>query len=174
MLVALSLAAALLADPPPPTTARPVTRTAEGAGGVRLLELARGDSVVLVFDDRLRPTIQSTASADPAAVQPELGHPASAADPHPFNHAAPGTVRLTPAASGTGTRLLVENGLDRPLRMHADALHSRADGNLAGGSTTLCPAKPGVGDIENWPNPIDALLFLRFEATTPDDGACRI
>ena len=157
MIVALSLVAALVAGPPPPTVARPVTRTAEGAGGVRLLELARGDSVVLVFDDRLRPTIQSTAPADPAAVELEPGHPASAVDPHPFNHAAPGTVRLTLAASGTGTRLLVENGLDRPLRMHADTLRSRADGNLAGSSTTLCPAKPGVGDIENWPNPIDAL-----------------
>ena len=171
MIVALWLTAALLAGPPP-TVAHPLTRTAEGPGGVRLLELALGDSVVLVFDDGLRPTIQSTAPADPAAVTPELQGRTLAGDPHPFNHAAPGTVRLTLAASGTGTRLLAENGLDRPLRMHADALRSRADGNLGGGSTTLCPAKPGVGDIENWPNPIDALLFLRFEYTMPDDNAC--
>ena len=169
MIATLSLVALLAGAP---AAARPVTRTVEGPGGVRLLELARDDSVVLAFDDQLHPTILSTAPADPAAVGPELGARAPAGDPHPFNHAVPGTVRLTLAASGTGTRLLVENGLDRSLRMHADVLRSRADGDLAGGSTTLCPAKPGVGDIENWPNPLEAILFLRFEFTTADDSAC--
>ena len=127
---------------------------------------------MLTFDDRLHPTIQSIAPADPAAVKPEVRAQAPASDPHPFTHAAAGTVRLTLAASGTGTRLLGENGLGRPLRMHADVLRRRAGGDLARGSTTLCPAKPGVGDNANWPNPLEALHFLRFEFTTPDDRAC--
>lgn len=158
--------------------------------GSRSLDLRLGQTVTFTFDG-WKPVLSSVAPADAAALAaripagldptlPETRTPygiaakPGATDPHPLNHAAPGTVVMTLAPHGAGTLLLVENGLATPFRYHAATASVLPDGRFGGRSTTLCPARPAIGTVETWAARFDALLIVKFEAAGPDDMACHM
>jgi hypothetical protein len=50
----------------------------------------------------------------------------------------------------------------------------RADGNLEGHPTTICPVKAGLAGIELWSEKPVAIMITSFEATTAADTGCKI
>ena len=186
-LVLLALQA-LAASPLAPGATR--SSVHDQADGSRSLDLRLGETVTLAFDG-WKPVLKSAARADaaalaariPSAVDPTLPEtrtpydvsaPKGGGDPHPLNHAAPGTVAMTLVPYGTGTLMLVENGLDAPFRYHAATASTLPDGRFGGRSTTLCPARPGIGTVESWAARFEALLVVRFEPADPADIACHM
>ena len=74
----------------------------------------------------------------------------------------------------TGTILLVENGLDTAFRYHAATMQPMPGSGAKGFSTTLCPAKPGIGTVETWAARFASLLVIKFEPSAPGDAICRM
>ena len=192
MFAALAILTAVSLQPAAPAPAAPLaSSTHDQADGQRTLDLKVGETVTLTFDERWRPTIVAKATVDGQALSARMPRPIDpndksaagaqpglmtatpgAKDAHPLNHAARGTVVMSLAPySGGGLLLLVEDGLDKPFRYHAATLRRLPDGRSGGRSTSLCPAKPGVGTVESWAQPFDSLLVVRFEAVT-DDLSC--
>src|SRR5579875_3040284 len=153
LLASLALAAAMQSAPAAASSAPARSQVVE-SGGMRIVDLKRGDRIVLTFDDQLRPTLQSVSDAHPIPI-PAAGTHMTGNDPHPLNHAAPGTVVMNFAADGQNTQLHIENGLDRPIRFHGVIFLNRPDGTVVAKRTTLCPAFPKIGDSENWQQPIE-------------------
>ena len=187
LLAALLSGDAFSASPP---TAQGVTSSVKDQGAVRPLNLVLGESVVIRMDAAFKPVLISASRADANATSARLSAPIDLQtpetsvgitvtdkdgdDPKRLNRAAPGTIIMTLVPYQTGTILLVENGLDTAFRYHAATMQPIPGGGARGSSTTLCPAKPGIGTVETWAARFASLLVIKFEPSAPGDANCRM
>lgn len=187
LLAALLSEGAFSASPP---AIQSVASSVKDQGAVRPLNLVLGESVVIEMDAYFKPVLLSASRADPNATAARLPVPINlqtpqtsvgiavfdkdGSDPKKLNRAAPGTIIMTLVPYQTGTMLLVENGLDTSFRYHAATMRPIPGGGAKGSSTTLCPAKPGIGTVETWAARFASLLVIKFEPTAPGDASCRM
>ena len=173
----------------PSPAAETTASSVRDQGAVRSLNFVLGESVVITLDVDFKPVLQSATLADAETVAARLPAPIDLQTPETpnsmpvygqngdskkLNRAAPGTILLTLVPYQTGTMLYIDNGLDAPFRYHAATMQPVAGSGASGSSTTLCPAKPGVGTVETWAARFASLLIVKIEPSAPGDASCRM
>lgn len=160
-LLVLALASAAVAQAP----VGPGTQSHLMEGG-HAVAVARGERVVLQIAADGALTVASVAAIAPgsvAVVQPTPGAPLppSLSDAMK-NTAAPGTLALTLGdASGPGSNLKIESGLDRHVGYRAGIV-SLIQGKLDSKGTSVCSVPPHTVSVENWPQPVIRVVASDF------------
>jgi hypothetical protein len=172
-LVGLACAISLLAAPALSQPAQPPRKPMSSLSPQRdALQLVSGERVVLIrtADGRFEIKSEELVQINDKGVFTAVGAPEGQAPPRP----GPNEIVLSFAGSqATGMRLMSESGLDYPYRFHAVMAVRDQDGKTVTRPTSLCPVRPKVLSMENWPHPIFFMVLANFEQTTADDGACK-